>query len=100
MMSINCYFCTVLQMAVAARNAEGHGWLRPALGVMELSQGITQVLVLTQWKLSLLLAVCDLEYSSQKYVIHNPKSPVPSVKWIHLKMNAPEIGDTGVLELY
>lgn len=33
------------QMAVAARNAEGHGWLRPALGVMELSQSITQVSV-------------------------------------------------------
>lgn len=32
-------------MAVAARNAEGHGWLRPALGVMELSQSITQVLL-------------------------------------------------------
>lgn len=31
------------QMAVAARNAEGYGWLCPALGVMELSQNIVQV---------------------------------------------------------
>ena len=31
------------QMAVAARNAEGYGWLCPALGVMELSQNIIQV---------------------------------------------------------
>ena len=30
-------------MAVAARNAEGYGWLCPALGVMELSQNIIQV---------------------------------------------------------
>lgn len=35
------------QMAVAARNAEGHGWLRPALGVMELSQSIIQVPLLS-----------------------------------------------------
>ncbi|CAM6118221.1 unnamed protein product [Calypogeia fissa] len=30
----------LMKMAVIPRNAEGHGWLRPALGVMELSQSI------------------------------------------------------------
>jgi translocation protein SEC63 len=37
----------LMKMAVAARNAEGHGWLRPALGVMELSQSIIQVPLLS-----------------------------------------------------
>ncbi|KAH7441053.1 hypothetical protein KP509_03G023300 [Ceratopteris richardii] len=32
----------LMKMAVAARNAEGYGWLCPALGVMELSQNIIQ----------------------------------------------------------
>ena len=36
-------------MAVAARNAEGYGWLCPALGVMELSQNIIQVKELVSW---------------------------------------------------
>lgn len=32
----------LMKMAVAARNAEGYGWLCPALGVLELSQNIIQ----------------------------------------------------------
>ena len=32
-----------MQMAVIPRNAQGHGWLRPAIGVVELSQCIIQV---------------------------------------------------------
>ena len=32
-----------VQMAVIPRNAQGHGWLRPAIGVVELSQCIIQV---------------------------------------------------------
>lgn len=31
-------------MAVIPRNAQGHGWLRPAIGVVELSQCIIQVM--------------------------------------------------------
>lgn len=31
-------------MAVIPRTAQGHGWLRPAVGVVELSQCIVQVL--------------------------------------------------------
>ncbi|KAG0597531.1 hypothetical protein M758_12G002400 [Ceratodon purpureus] len=42
----------LMKMAVAARNAEGHGWLRPALGVMELSQSITQAVPLSARKAS------------------------------------------------
>lgn len=30
-------------MAVIPRTAQGHGWLRPAVGVVELSQCIIQV---------------------------------------------------------
>ena len=43
------YFCTIMnsllpmQMAVIPRTAQGHGWLRPATGVVELSQCIIQV---------------------------------------------------------
>ena len=43
------YFCTIMnsllpvQMAVLPRTAQGHGWLRPATGVVELSQCIIQV---------------------------------------------------------
>lgn len=33
------------QMALVPRNAQGHGWLRPAVGVAELSQCIIQVLI-------------------------------------------------------
>jgi translocation protein SEC63 len=34
----------LLKMAVIPRTAQGHGWLRPAVGVVELSQCIVQVL--------------------------------------------------------
>lgn len=34
-----------MQMAVMPRNAQGQGWLRPAIGVVELSQCIIQVTV-------------------------------------------------------
>eukprot|EP01018_Ginkgo_biloba_P016580 Gb_07541 [translate_table: standard] len=42
----------LMKMAVAARNAEGHGWLRPALGVMELSQCIIQAVPLSTRKVA------------------------------------------------
>ncbi|CAM6127288.1 unnamed protein product [Calypogeia fissa] len=42
----------LMKMAVIPRNAEGHGWLRPALGVMELSQSIIQAVPLSARKLS------------------------------------------------
>lgn len=42
----------LMKMAVAARNAEGHGWLRPALGVMELSQSIVQAVPLSARKVA------------------------------------------------
>ncbi|CAM6113605.1 unnamed protein product [Calypogeia fissa] len=41
-----------MKMAVIPRNAEGHGWLRTALGVMELSQSIIQPVPLSARKLS------------------------------------------------
>ena len=34
-----------VQMALVPRNAQGQGWLRPAIGVVELSQCIIQVIV-------------------------------------------------------
>lgn len=40
----------LMKMAVAARNAEGYGWLCPALGVLELSQNIIQAVPLTARK--------------------------------------------------
>ncbi|MCO5572821.1 hypothetical protein L7F22_026580 [Adiantum nelumboides] len=40
----------LMKMAVAARNAEGYGWLCPALGVMELSQNIIQAIPLSARK--------------------------------------------------
>lgn len=40
----------LMKMAVAARNAEGYGWLCPALGVMELSQNIIQAVPLSARK--------------------------------------------------
>jgi len=49
----------LMKMAVAARNAEGHGWLRPALGVMELSQSITQAVPLSARKASAASAAGD-----------------------------------------
>ncbi|KAJ7527378.1 hypothetical protein O6H91_16G069100 [Diphasiastrum complanatum] len=42
----------LMKMAMFARNAEGHGWLRPALGVMELSQSIFQAVPLSARKVS------------------------------------------------
>lgn len=32
-----------MQMAIIPRTQQGHGWLRPAIGVVELSQSIIQV---------------------------------------------------------
>lgn len=40
----------LMKMGVAARNAEGYGWLCPALGVMELSQNIIQAVPLSARK--------------------------------------------------
>lgn len=40
----------LMKMAVAARNAEGYGWLCPALGVLELSQNIIQAVPLSARK--------------------------------------------------
>lgn len=37
--SLSCY----MQMAIIPRPPVGHGWLRPAIGVMELSQSVVQV---------------------------------------------------------
>lgn len=47
-------------MAVIPRNAQGHGWLRPAIGVVELSQCIIQVMNLS----SMLSLICyDVVFS-------------------------------------
>lgn len=35
--------CCCMQMAIIPRPPVGHGWLRPAIGVVELSQSIVQV---------------------------------------------------------
>ena len=51
-------------MAVAARNAEGHGWLRPALGVMELSQSITQVLIVLDLLVAIAFCIITLPVAS------------------------------------
>ncbi|KAK6937960.1 DnaJ domain, partial [Dillenia turbinata] len=40
----------LLKMAVVPRNAQGHGWLRPAIGVIELSQCIIQAVPLSARK--------------------------------------------------
>ncbi|KAI9114027.1 hypothetical protein K1719_015278 [Acacia pycnantha] len=40
----------LMKMAVIPRNAQGHGWLRPAIGVVELSQSIIQAVPLTARK--------------------------------------------------
>ncbi|KAJ4797103.1 DnaJ / Sec63 Brl domains-containing protein [Rhynchospora pubera] len=40
----------LMKMAVLPRNAHGHGWLRPAIGVMELSQSIIQAVPLSARK--------------------------------------------------
>lgn len=40
----------LMKMATAARNAEGYGWLCPALGVLELSQNIIQAVPLSARK--------------------------------------------------
>lgn len=42
----------LMKMAVAARNAEGYGWLCPALAVMELSQSFVQAVPLSARKVS------------------------------------------------
>ncbi|CAM6098125.1 unnamed protein product [Calypogeia fissa] len=42
----------LMKMAVIPRNAEVHGWLRPTLGLMELSQSIIQAVPLSAKKLS------------------------------------------------
>lgn len=43
-----------MQIALLPRNPHGHGWLRPAIGVVELSQNIIQVLFLFLFKISTL----------------------------------------------
>ncbi|KAG4381617.1 hypothetical protein AAZX31_15G174200 [Glycine max] len=40
----------LIKMAVIPRNAQGHGWLRPAIGVVELSQCIVQAVPLSARK--------------------------------------------------
>ncbi|KAG4990823.1 hypothetical protein AAZX31_09G072400 [Glycine max] len=40
----------LMKMAVIPRNAQGHGWLRPAIGVVELSQCIVQAVPLSARK--------------------------------------------------
>ncbi|KAK9292223.1 hypothetical protein L1049_020185 [Liquidambar formosana] len=40
----------VMKMAVIPRNSQGHGWLRPAIGVVELSQCIIQAVPLSARK--------------------------------------------------
>ncbi|KAK7304030.1 hypothetical protein RJT34_15023 [Clitoria ternatea] len=40
----------LMKMAVIPRNAQGHGWLRPAVGVVELSQCIIQAVPLSARK--------------------------------------------------
>lgn len=40
----------LMKMAVIPRNAQGHGWLRPAIGVVELSQCIIQAVPLSARK--------------------------------------------------
>ncbi|KAK7281353.1 hypothetical protein RIF29_09262 [Crotalaria pallida] len=40
----------LMKMAVIPRNAQGHGWLRPAIGVLELSQCIIQAVPLSARK--------------------------------------------------
>ncbi|EFJ34057.1 hypothetical protein SELMODRAFT_439099 [Selaginella moellendorffii] len=40
----------LMKMALAARSANGHGWLRPALGVMDLSQSFFQAVTLNSRK--------------------------------------------------
>ncbi|KAF7837596.1 dnaJ protein ERDJ2A [Senna tora] len=40
----------LMKMAVIPRNAQGHGWLRPAIGVIELSQCIIQAVPLSTRK--------------------------------------------------
>lgn len=42
----------LMKMAVIPRNAKGHGWLRPAIGVIELSQCIIQAVHLSARKVS------------------------------------------------
>eukprot|EP00246_Nothoceros_aenigmaticus_P007037 TRINITY_DN20630_c0_g1_i1.p1 TRINITY_DN20630_c0_g1~~TRINITY_DN20630_c0_g1_i1.p1 ORF type:complete len:708 (-),score=159.22 TRINITY_DN20630_c0_g1_i1:163-2286(-) len=42
----------LMKMAVTPRTSEGHGWLRPAVGVMELSQCIMQAVPLSARKSS------------------------------------------------
>ncbi|CAL0304831.1 unnamed protein product [Lupinus luteus] len=37
----------LMKMAVIPRNAQGHGWLRPAIGIVELSQSIIQAVPLS-----------------------------------------------------
>lgn len=37
------YVYSYMQMAIIPRTPLGHGWLRPAIGVIELSQSIIQV---------------------------------------------------------
>ncbi|CAF2065979.1 unnamed protein product [Brassica napus] len=39
----------LLKMAVLPRTAQGHGWLRPAVGVVELSQWLIRVVVLAHF---------------------------------------------------
>ncbi|XP_042481332.1 dnaJ protein ERDJ2-like [Macadamia integrifolia] len=40
----------LMQMAILPRNHQGHGWLRPAIGVVELSQSIIQAVPLSSRK--------------------------------------------------
>ncbi|CAI9092312.1 OLC1v1027511C1 [Oldenlandia corymbosa var. corymbosa] len=42
----------LMKMAIIPRNNKGHGWLRPAIGVVELSQCITQAVRLSARKAS------------------------------------------------
>lgn len=41
--NLNYSVCLIPQMAIIPRTQQGHGWLRPAIGVIELSQSIIQV---------------------------------------------------------
>lgn len=59
-LTIHYNIVSFLQMAVIPRTAQGHGWLRPAVGVVELSQCIVQVLNYSHHLSSSFSLVCEL----------------------------------------
>ncbi|KHN34211.1 Translocation protein SEC63 like [Glycine soja] len=87
----------LIKMAVIPRNAQGHGWLRPAIGVVELSQCIVQAVPLSARKSTGgspegIAPFLQLPHISETIIIKKVARKVRTFQELH-DMDSPERAD-------